>query len=176
MCLLGQRLELGLRNRFFDDIELDGETEPAGGARADRDGAGDLRALRILFLLAGNIVERPAEAGRVAAGKQVLGSRRAGLTRTTHFLGNRQIYTHRTIVGFGMTIASANSRGPRGEQRFDFHRQYLFADQIVRDERVRRAEMGTQASAWPQVSPGWNHYAIRSRDGPRGWSCSIGGH
>jgi hypothetical protein len=33
-----------------------------------------------------------------------------------------------------MTIASARGRGSRGEQRFDFHRQYPFANRFDRRE------------------------------------------
>ena len=90
----------------------------------------------------------------------MLGSRRARLARTAHFLGNRQIDADGTILGLRMTIASARSRGPRGEQRFDFHRHTPLQIGFNRLE-------GYAASI---------QFAIRCRDGPPGWSCSIGCH
>src|SRR3954470_15645087 len=134
MRLFGQRCELGLDNVLVDHVELDGQTKATRRARADGDGTGDYGALRVRFLLGGDIVDRPAKTGRIAGGKQMLGSRRPRLARAAHFLGNRQVDADGPIFSLRVTIASARGRGPRGEQRFDFHRQYPFANRFNRPE------------------------------------------
>src|SRR3569833_1662218 len=130
MRLFGERLEIGLGDGLVDNFELDGEAKTTRGARADGDGAADLSAFGVHFLLAGHIVERSTEAGCIAGSKQMLGSRRSRLPGSAHCLRNRQIDAHRTIVGLRMTNTSAYGSHPSREQRLDFHRHTSLQDQI----------------------------------------------
>jgi hypothetical protein len=105
--LLGEGGEVGLRQRLVLDAQLHRNAEAAAVARADRHGAGDLRLRRVALLLLGDVVERAAEAGRVARGEEVLGRGGAGLARPAHFLRHREIGLDGAVAGFGMSVTSA---------------------------------------------------------------------
>src|SRR6185503_19879148 len=93
--------------------------EAAAVARSDRHGAGDLRLRRVALLLLGDVVERAAEAGRVARGEEVLGRGGARLARPAYFRRHREIGLDGAVAGFGMSVTSAGGGCGRGEEGLD---------------------------------------------------------
>jgi transaldolase len=87
----GERGEVGLGQRLVLDAHFHRDAEAAAVARTDRHRAGDLRLGGVALLLLGDVVERAAEARRIAGGEEMLGRGRAGLARPAHFLRHRQI-------------------------------------------------------------------------------------
>src|SRR5712692_3596489 len=115
----GERDELGLRNALVLDAHLHREAETAGFARADRHGAGDLGVGGVALLPPCDEVERPAKAGRIACGEQMLRRGRARLARAAHFFGQRQVGLDDAVAGFRMTVAPADGGRGSGKERFD---------------------------------------------------------
>src|SRR5882672_3179475 len=110
----GELNELRLRQALVLDAHLHLETETAAFARTDRHGAGDLRLRRVALPLLGNEVERPAEAGGISRGKQLLWCGRTRLARAAHLLGHRHVGLDDAVAGFAMAVAAADrGRGGR---------------------------------------------------------------
>jgi hypothetical protein len=79
MRLFRQSCEIRLRDGLVLDVQLDSEAKAAALARTDRYRTDHLRLGRVLLVLLGNVIERAAEAGRVARGEEMFRRRGAGL-------------------------------------------------------------------------------------------------
>src|SRR2546421_2131418 len=133
--LVHQALELRLRDATVLDLHLHGEAEAAAVARADSHRAGDFRFGGVALFLLADEIERAAEAGGVAGGKEMLRRRLARLAGAAELLRHRQIRFNDAVAGFRMTIAAADSGCGRGVERLDLvHRGILSLD---RDAAVR---------------------------------------
>src|SRR6185437_6916336 len=116
---LGECRQLGSQQARILHLELDRKPEPAAVARADRYLGGDTRLACILLVLFADEVERAAEAGGIAGGKQVLRRCGAGLAGSAHRLRHRKGGAHRAVGGLGMAVASADRGGAGSEKRLD---------------------------------------------------------
>src|SRR5262249_60019730 len=101
------------------DPQLHGEPEAAALARADRDRSGDRGLARILLLLFADEIDRPAEAGRIAGGEQMLGRRGARLAGAAHLLGDGQVGADDAVARLRVAVASALCGRGRGIEWLD---------------------------------------------------------
>src|SRR5258708_2335681 len=98
MCLLHEHGEIGLSDALILDTNLHREPKTTALAHADRYRACYLGPRRVFLILLGDEIERAAEAGRVACGEQVLGSRRSGLAWPAHCFRYRKVSLNQTVV------------------------------------------------------------------------------
>src|SRR5258708_36353485 len=123
VCFAHERGELVVRQALVLDPHLDRDPEAAAFTRADRDGASDLRVRRIAFALLRHEVERAAEAGGIAGGKQMLRRRGARPAGTAHLLGHREVGLDEAVAGLGTAATAADGGRGYGIVRFGFYQR-----------------------------------------------------
>ena len=90
MSVLGQGLKFSLRQAQVFNLKAHGKAKTTRAPRPDRHLTAHLRSARILALLAGDLVQRPAKTRRVAGSKKMFWRHLARLLRPAHRLGHRQ--------------------------------------------------------------------------------------
>src|SRR5690349_7155560 len=114
-------------------MHLDREAEAAAFPWAYSYRTAHLRLGRIFLLLLGHIIERAAEAGRVAGGEQMLWGRGTRLARPAHFLGYGQVRPYEAVARLSVSVPAADRSRGRGEEGFDLVHEYVsFAAKLVR--------------------------------------------
>src|SRR5579862_684630 len=98
VCFPHKGGEIGLSDAFILDAHLYRDAKATGLAHADGYRACYLGRRRVFLLLLGDEIERAAEAGRIACGEKVLGSRRSRLTWPAHCFRHRKVSLNQTVI------------------------------------------------------------------------------